>query len=306
MWPFRRRSRAGAVVLSPELASETMFRWQRGRKYLVGAPYMLPKDLEESNRLDFQHYAIRYALKGNFAAPITDPRAILDVGTGTGRWARELAVLFPQAHVVGADVIEPPVDQQSTLGSSDLRPPNYEFVAANVLEGLPFADGSFDFVHQRLLFLAIPADRWPFAVRELARVTAPGGWVELVESGMLVNAGKATDTYQNWTQTLGSRRGVDMRVSPLVGDHLPAAGLVRVERHTVQVPLGRWGGRLGQMMGQNIQAAFHSVRPAIVGQGLATEAEVDSVLAALPGEWEQRHTTAPFYLAWAQRPPARR
>ena len=304
MWPFRHRSRAGAVVLSPELVTDGMFRWQRGRKYLLAAPYVLPKDLEESNRLDFQHYAIRYALRGNFAAPISNPRSILDVGTGTGRWARELATLFPLARVVGTDVVEPPVDRQSMPSSRHPNPGNYEFVAANVLEGLPFADGTFDFVHQRLLFLAIPADRWPHVIGELARVTAPGGWVESVESGLLMNAGPATTMYEEWTTALGQRRGVDMRISPRIGECLDPAGLIHTERHTIQVPLGRWGGRLGQMMAQNILAAFQSVRPALAGQGLASQSELESVLSAIPNEWEQHHTTAPFYIAWGQRPAA--
>lgn len=302
MWPFRRRPRADALVLSPELAADSGFRWQRGRKYLVGAPYLLPKDMEETSRLDFQHYVIRYALKGNYAAPLSSPRTILDVGTGTGRWAREIAELFPNANVIGSDVVEPPADKLSSQGGYDPRPPNYTFVAANVLEGLPFADASFDFVHQRLLFLAVPADRWPNVVQELARVTAPGGWVELVESGLLVNPGPATSTYEGWTQALGRRRGIDMAVTPMVGGYLDAAGLVNTQRRTIEIPLGRWGGRLGQMMAQNIFAAFQSVRPALLGQGITTEQEYNRIMGALMEEWERQHSTTPFYVSWGQRP----
>ncbi|HEU0025479.1 MAG TPA: hypothetical protein VFQ25_00045 [Ktedonobacterales bacterium] len=62
-----------------------------GQARVRGVPYNLPRDLEEMNRLDFQHYLFRFALQGNFAVPIQAPRSILDVGTGTGRWAREMA-----------------------------------------------------------------------------------------------------------------------------------------------------------------------------------------------------------------------
>jgi hypothetical protein len=52
--------------------------WQRhrlfGRRYLADAPYMLPSDDAEINRLDFQHYLLRYALRGNYLAPIGRPR----------------------------------------------------------------------------------------------------------------------------------------------------------------------------------------------------------------------------------------
>jgi hypothetical protein len=62
-----------------------------GRIRKVGIPYVLPADLEEMNRLDFQHFLLRQTFKGNYAAPIGEPQSILDVGSGTGRWAREMA-----------------------------------------------------------------------------------------------------------------------------------------------------------------------------------------------------------------------
>lgn len=327
MWPFRPiqqrvNRRHKSVVVSDRSAGDGAFSWLRGRKYLASTPYLLPKDLQESNRLDFQHYAIRYALRGNYAVPLQQPRAILDVGTGTGRWAREVATIFPQATVIGCDIVEPPVDeqagqqlqqlqqqagdsrQQATHGVQDPRPPNYMFVTANVLAELPFPDATFDFVHQRLMMLAVPAARWPFVVSELVRVTTPGGWVELVESGLLLHTGPATERYQSWTQALGERRGVDMRVTPTLGELLERRGLAQVEHRLIEVPLGRWGGRLGQMMAQNILAAFTSVRPALLGTGLASEQEFNAVLEAIPHEWEQRHTTAPFYVYCGQRPLA--
>jgi hypothetical protein len=99
-----------------------------GRKRTLGVPYMMPTDLEEMNRLDFQHYMLRYAPHGNYAAPVGSPDSILDVGTGTGRWAREMAQLFPLANVVGVDVTLPPADSQAELGNEDVRPSNYAFV----------------------------------------------------------------------------------------------------------------------------------------------------------------------------------
>ncbi|KAJ1568991.1 hypothetical protein HK405_011408, partial [Cladochytrium tenue] len=35
----------------------------------------------------------------------------------------------------------------------------------------------------RLLFLAIPRDKWPSVIKELARVTKPGGYIQVVEFG---------------------------------------------------------------------------------------------------------------------------
>ncbi len=38
----------------------------RERRYREDVPYFLPKDLEEIDRLDFQHYALRASLQGNY------------------------------------------------------------------------------------------------------------------------------------------------------------------------------------------------------------------------------------------------
>src|SRR5579859_5576034 len=67
-------------------------------------PYVLPtQDSEEMQRLDFQHFMLKYIIKGNYLAPIGNPQTVLDVGTGTGRWAIEMAQKFPQATVYSID-----------------------------------------------------------------------------------------------------------------------------------------------------------------------------------------------------------
>src|SRR5258708_9983426 len=126
-----------------------------GRQMRTDAPYALPKDLQEMHRLDFQHFILRQALRGNYLSPLEDPLAILDVGCGTGRWCYEMAQAFPRAHVIGCDLVEPTTDLEK----------NYQFVQGDVLKHLPFSAQTFDLVHQRLLFLAIPTRSWPDEVR---------------------------------------------------------------------------------------------------------------------------------------------
>src|SRR5205809_1510747 len=127
--------------------------------------YVLPRHPAELNRLDVQHYALRGALGRNYIAPIESPAWILDVGSGSGQWAYNLCEEFNEAFVVGIDLeVGPPP-----------WPARYGFVRGNLLHGLPVADDRFDFTHQRLLFSGIPLKAWPPAVKELVRVTRPGG-----------------------------------------------------------------------------------------------------------------------------------
>ena len=67
--------------------------------------YVLPRVASEFARWDIQHDAIRAAMGGNYIAPLTNPRGILDVGAGTGQWAYELCEEFPDAIVVGLDLV---------------------------------------------------------------------------------------------------------------------------------------------------------------------------------------------------------
>src|SRR5215472_411701 len=62
--------------------------------------YLLPNDLGESHRLDFQHYALHAYFDTNHFAPLDQPASILDAACGTGRWPVEMAREFPQARVI--------------------------------------------------------------------------------------------------------------------------------------------------------------------------------------------------------------
>jgi 2-polyprenyl-3-methyl-5-hydroxy-6-metoxy-1,4-benzoquinol methylase len=107
------QGRASTGAQSQGAGEDRRFRQIGGRRYVRGSPYLLPKDDAEINRLDFQHYMLRFALRNNYLAPLGQPRDILDVGTGTGRWALEMALAFPGANVVGIDLVAPPVDAEA-------------------------------------------------------------------------------------------------------------------------------------------------------------------------------------------------
>ena len=64
----------------------------------------------EKRIVDHQHDALKIISGGNHLRSIRNPRAILDLGTGKGAWAAEIAEEFATAdEVVGVDieVVEP-------------------------------------------------------------------------------------------------------------------------------------------------------------------------------------------------------
>lgn len=142
--------------------------------------YVFPQNEGEMKRLDIQHYIMRHHLHGNFSAPVEEALEqgikVLDVGCGTGAWVLEMAADYPRSTFVGIDVAD-------TFPTSNV-PANCKFFKANVLKTLPFDEGEFDYVFQRFLFPAFTPEDWAIAVKEIVRVTKPGGWIELFEQSV--------------------------------------------------------------------------------------------------------------------------
>src|SRR5690242_11017501 len=70
--------------------------------------YHFLNDPQEVERLNIQHDIIKIVLdERNYFAPFSKtnpPRKVLDVATGTGRWAMEMGDEFPQADIIGTDL----------------------------------------------------------------------------------------------------------------------------------------------------------------------------------------------------------
>lgn len=268
------------------------------RRYRDDVPYMLPKDIGEINRLDFQHFVLRHTLHANYLAPIAQkapPQSILDVGCGTGIWCYELCREFSQAQVYGLDLEVVPKPEV---------PPNYHFVEGNLLNGLPFARNTFDFVHQRFLIAALPATAWPMVIRQLIDVTRPGGWIELVEAGgdHFSPDGPVSSRFADEVIKIAAIRGIDTRLMRSLGSMLELAGLLNVEKRTFLLPVGKWGGRVGTLMGTDLEIVLKSFKDAFIKVLRYSPEEFDKIHATMMQEWEQYHSNYPIYLYYGQKP----
>ena len=101
---------------------------------------------------------------------LTRFKNILDIGTGTGIWAVDIADQYPAASVIGVDLspIQP-----------SFVPPNCSFEVDDVTLEWTYQDDFFDFIHIREMFGSIPD--WDYFFEQCFRCTKPGGWVEIQE-----------------------------------------------------------------------------------------------------------------------------
>ncbi len=89
-----------------------------------------------------------------------------------------MASNYPNAKFIGVDI--------SPIQPLQVKPDNFTFIKANLLDGLPFADGTFDFIFQRFLAGAIPKEKWSYVMNELTRILKPGGYLEVKIIGVYV------------------------------------------------------------------------------------------------------------------------
>lgn len=270
-----------------------------GRRFYNDTPYTLPKDMQDVNRLDFQHFMLRQALQSNYLAPLNpeEVHTMLDVGCGTSRWGSEMARAFPRAQVLGYDL------EEVTQTGLEL-PCNYHFLKGNIFDGLPFASATFEYIHQRLLVMGIPVTQWIAEIRELLRVTARGGYIELVESGnAFFPVGEYTRRWMDWGMEICQPRGLDPSAIANLADFARQAGMKDIQTCYCDIPvtthdgkLSGWYARLGQMMLTDLKAIYESLTPLYISQLGLDEALVQAMPRLLEDEWNRLETKLRFYI----------
>jgi SAM-dependent methyltransferase len=128
-----------------------------------------------------QHLFDRYRLSGALR--------ILDIGCGTGEITRRLAARYPQATLLGIDILESNLEL-ARRGNGEFG----ERIRYDVGDAfaLALADASFDLVVCRHVSQAVPD--FPKVLAELTRVLKPGGWLHLLsEDYAMLNMPESAD-----------------------------------------------------------------------------------------------------------------
>ncbi|CAO3699569.1 unnamed protein product [Rhizopus stolonifer] len=140
--------------------------------------YWLPKDDEEQQRLTGQHFALKELYESNLLSSVEESLdfkkgvSVLDVGCGSGIWIMDMLSDYPNCEYYGCDMVD--------TTNKNLKV-NFQFQIGNILNGLPYADNTFDFVNMRLFVFALCEEQWPAVINELMRVVRQGGIMQIVE-----------------------------------------------------------------------------------------------------------------------------
>ncbi|KAJ6486116.1 S-adenosyl-L-methionine-dependent methyltransferase [Mycena vitilis] len=111
----------------------------------------------------------------------TPPASVLDLGCGSGLWLLDAARTWRSTQFVGLDLVDIAVSPLTDGSTQNVRLVRGDFLKY----ALPFPDRHFELVRMANLALCIPLPKWEYVLREVARVLAPGGRLELVDDQTL-------------------------------------------------------------------------------------------------------------------------
>ncbi|KAI9711591.1 MAG: hypothetical protein M1820_002156 [Bogoriella megaspora] len=147
-------------------SSVTRYEYENGRRYHAAdgdSWHFLPNDEPEHERLDLFHHVLHLRCDSRLhLAPICEnPHRILDLGTGTGIWAIQMAEKYESASVLGNDLspIQP-----------DLVPPNLSFEVDDMEKEWCY-NTPFDYIHCR--YLAGALRDWPKLMQQAYKSEPP-------------------------------------------------------------------------------------------------------------------------------------
>ncbi|KAJ5716760.1 hypothetical protein N7488_002406 [Penicillium malachiteum] len=216
------------------------FEYENGRRYCSShsGNYMMPNDEEEQDRMDLTHHIWLMLLGGElYNAPITSsPQHILDLGTGTGIWALDIAEKFPSARVTGNDI-------------SPIQPswvaPNVEFILEDFETEWQYKLNHFDFVHARCLAGCVTD--WPSFLKQIFNHVKPGGYFESHESAVWARSddgslapGSALMEWQQAVNFAGEKTGRELNIYHKLKDWMIAAGFEDVTLSVYALPFSPW------------------------------------------------------------------
>ncbi|KAI5792544.1 S-adenosyl-L-methionine-dependent methyltransferase [Peziza echinospora] len=233
---MRRRYRSSTTSLGSSLTS---YKYENGRRYHAfrEGQYLIPNDEEEQERLDIVHHQMLVVLDGKLhICPLTNPQRILDIGTGTGIWAIDMANEFESAEIIGTDLS--PIQPRWV-------PPNCRFEVDDAESDWTWPRNHFDMIHARHVGFAIK--NWTKFIGQIYDHLVPGGWVQLSEHD--IKAWSDDDSFPkdsdsakviNAANEAIALTGLDPDFLPKMRGWLEAQGFTEIQEVHYKMPWGVW------------------------------------------------------------------
>lgn len=207
----------------------------------------------------------------------------------------DMARTYPKSHFTGVDLMIYPLSAPPT---------NCHFRLADLSKGLPYPDNTFDMVSQHDTLFRYSQKDWDTILPEIVRVTKPGGYIELVESG-----GGAQDIGPNMSIWMMRRkkksffivifyinrhvsivtvslqtRGINLKISNSLGSMLEELeDVTDIKSSHRSSPIG-WYGKTGDITLDCLERLFHAVKPKVCEDWSMSLAKYDKMVETASAE----------------------
>ncbi|KAL8723084.1 MAG: hypothetical protein Q9225_000555 [Loekoesia sp. 1 TL-2023] len=224
-------------------ASVLDYEFENGRRYhgYKAGSYPLPNDEQELERIDIKHHVTMLLCGGKLHfAPLANPRRILDIGTGTGIWAIEMAEQYPDTQVIGTDLS--PIQPQCRKLSGD----NVHFEIDDCeAKYWTWPEDHFDYIHSRYMIASI--GNWASLIRKAYKHIKPGGYFELQELDCRFTSDDSTlsptSNLAYWSNVITEAAANYNRPIPRYTEYVSwfeRAGFVDIQQVIIKCPTNPW------------------------------------------------------------------
>lgn len=172
-----------------------------------------------------------------FCSPIPETANILDVGTGSGEWAKDAAEKFPSAVVKGIDLSPPPLNWV---------PPNCKLEVDDVLKQWD-PQHKYHLIHLRDMLGSFTNEQWELVYKQAYDNLAPGGWIEQIETSLVLHCDDGTLSPDSILGSWGTvfyplfeKMSKPMDTIHHMKSRIEAAGFTNVHEKMYKCPLGDW------------------------------------------------------------------
>lgn len=246
-----------------------------------------------------------YPDEAAFLAPL---HRVLDVACGSGAWACEMAQRYPHLEVVGFDIDARMIEYANTQARvGGLH--NARFYVMNAANPLDFANNYFDLVNGRWM-AAIGAAAWPNTLREIARITRPGGIIRLTESDNFGISNspafeKLSDLFLEAAKKGGLTFSSTGRQTPLLRRFLRDAGYQNIQMRPFVIDWSA-GTEGHEPMFQDHKVLLRLTGPYLVKMGVTTPEDFEQLYRQAEIEMMAADFCALWYLLtiWGEKPEA--
>ncbi|ORZ20715.1 S-adenosyl-L-methionine-dependent methyltransferase [Absidia repens] len=260
-------------------------------------------DFKEFDRWQRQHYLLKSARKANAWAPFYNDGdkdvVILDVGTGNGIWALEMANQYPSVQVLGLDRLLP---------NDPNGPENLRFCPLDITESWPMSDNAVNFIFQRSMCDTIKQADWRPLLAEMYRVLKPGGYIELIENDFWRhNPGPVQRAFDAFIQEQCKTNGVDFQLTESLEGMIKTCGFEEIDKKTMDIPLGEWPTeqelkQFGFINKEAHKALLKNHKDTYIKQWGLSSADYDLAVQEVLEEFDEYHSFTRFH-CWVARKP---